>query len=175
MKPTKGQEEMSKLFDKHIEQGLTIRATRQSGKTTFVIGKALELAKKGKVVAIFTFNEDQKEMLKRTLRNYAQQEGYEELLLANITIFNNQNMSDSHTWKRLNCDYTINDEPWLTENQVVQKPNVLHIGTDNTNTFTILDHSLVQPMDVNERILMGGREAYRKDFVGNVIDLIEED
>lgn len=167
-KYNKAQEKFNELFDKHIKEGLTIRSNRQCGKTTFVINKAIELAKKGKSVAIFTINESAKQTLFNEFVKYMNLNKLNDNILEFVDIYNSNNKTDWNKYLKLHFTYTIYDEPWFAKKELKQTPYTFYIGNDTSNTFTVLYEMPEWSNYLEELKDSAGLEVYNKEFNGNI-------
>ena len=139
---------LNNLFDDNIEEGVVFRLQRCSGKTTFVKYKAKELLKTGNRVVVIVHNTSMKEM-------------YKDLQHKNFSIISYYEFLNIEISKTA---FVFYDEPWLSGITIVQQPRRCFIGTDNTNTYTVLTKLNVDE-SMNEMI---GEKRFREEFECNV-------
>lgn len=158
MKYNKFQQKVNEIFNKNIEQGVIIKAPRQSGKTTFILLKAKELAKQEKKVRIITHSY----AFARELQLKIESDNIQ------VVGFSWQEYPDL---KKFIPDYIFYDEPWLYSKLIVEKENHLFIGTSTRNEF-IFGKSW---LDINEKVLEtirkeSSEDRFRTEFNSNIME-----
>ena len=152
MKNTDIQNKWDELFDENIENGLSFKVPRRSGKSTWIAHKALKLVLEGKSVAIICMNQNHADTMKGLIKEIT----HGVLKDSAIRCCN----YDYPGW--ITSEYKLYDEC-----EGLNRPNTCSIFTEQKNIFTFGSDWL--GMEIKNRMRSLGTKEFKTQFESNII------
>lgn len=152
MKNTDIQNKWDELFDENIENGLSFKVPRRSGKSTWIITKALKLVLEGKSVAIVCDDYNRTNEMRKLIKEVTHG------ILINDAI-----------------PCYCKDTRWISfikykfydECDGLNRPNTCSIFTEQKNIFTFGSDWL--SMEVKNRMRSIGTKEFKTQFESNIV------